>query len=48
MYQLEPETAGEFEHGMKNHSSNARRWTSTPGRTVQKPLRFPGGQLFSR
>jgi hypothetical protein len=44
---LESETAGHFEHGMKNHTATSRRRAKTPGDEQQKRLRFQGGNPFS-
>ena len=44
---LEPETAGHFERGMKNHAATARRRAKMSGDGQPKRLRFQGGKPFS-
>ena len=45
---LEPETAGHFERGMKNHAPTARRRAKMTDREAQKCRRLQFGKLLSR
>jgi hypothetical protein len=45
---LEPETAGHFERGMKNHATTARRRAKMTGREAQKCRRLQFGKRLSR
>jgi hypothetical protein len=48
MYQLESETAGHVERGVKNHAATASRRTKTTGREAQKRLGLRFGKPFLR
>jgi len=45
---LEPETAGHFECGMKNHAATARRRAKTTASEAQKHRCLQFGKRFSR
>ena len=48
MYQLESETTGDVERGLKNHAATARRRAKTTGSDAQKRLDLRFAQPFSR
>lgn len=48
MYQLESETTGDFERGLKTRGPTARRRAKTTSREAQKRLGLEFGKLFSR
>jgi hypothetical protein len=48
MYQLESETTGDFERGLKDHAPTDRRRAETTGSEAQKRPCIQFGKPFSR